>query len=81
MFHRNKQLDRDGPSSPTGAVSSPTKSNNSNILEQPISRGKKEVSLSAFSFLFSEIVQYHQGRVNTYTELEQKFVKMLDFSN
>lgn len=42
------------------------------ILEQPVSRGRKEVSLSAFSFLFSEIVQYCQGRVTQVSELEEK---------
>jgi hypothetical protein len=42
------------------------------FLDQPVSKGKKEVSLSAFSFLFSEIVQYCQSRVNTGSELENK---------
>jgi hypothetical protein len=42
------------------------------ILEQPVSRGRKEVSLSAFSFLFSEIIQYFQGRVTQVKELEEK---------
>lgn len=30
------------------------------------------VSLSAFSFLFSELVQYHQNRVDSVPELEQR---------
>ena len=31
-----------------------------------------QVSLSAFCFLFSEMVQYQQGKVNTTNELEKK---------
>jgi hypothetical protein len=42
------------------------------ILDQPVSKGKKEASLSSFSFLFSEIVQYCQSRVTTGQELENK---------
>ncbi|KAL0480277.1 trappc5 [Acrasis kona] len=64
---------RSDPPTPTNA-SSPSKSVMT-ILDQPLSRGKKEVSLSSFSFLFSEIVQYHQGRINTYPELEQKLAE------
>lgn len=43
-----------------------------NIVDRQISRGKTEVSLSAFAFLFSELVQYSQTRVNTTGELERK---------
>ena len=32
----------------------------------------EQVSLSAFCFLFSEMVQYQQGKVNTTNELEKK---------
>lgn len=42
------------------------------ILDKPLSRGKGEVSLSAFSLLFSEIVQYSAGRVLTVTELQSR---------
>ncbi|PPD89975.1 hypothetical protein GOBAR_DD13073 [Gossypium barbadense] len=35
----------------------------SNILEKPLSKGKQEVSLSAFAFLFSELIQYNQTRL------------------
>jgi len=35
-------------------------------------RGKNEVGLSAFAFLFSEFIQYSQDRVNTGEELEHK---------
>jgi hypothetical protein len=31
-----------------------------------------QVSLSSFAFLFSELVQYHQSRVSSVTELERK---------
>jgi len=43
-----------------------------NIVDRPISKGKSEVSLSAFSFLFSELVQYSQGRVSQITDLEKR---------
>ena len=42
------------------------------IVDQPLSSGKNEVSLSAFAFLFSEIVQYHLQRVSDTNELELK---------
>ncbi|GLE04300.1 hypothetical protein PINS_up016061 [Pythium insidiosum] len=42
------------------------------ILDRPLSRGKGEVSLSAFAFLFSEMVQYFQGRVQNITDLETR---------
>ena len=42
------------------------------LVDQPMSSGRKEVSLSAFAFLFSEIVQYHLQRVSDTNELELK---------
>jgi len=42
------------------------------LLEKTITKSKSEVSLSAFSFLFSELVQYSQGRVNQIQELENR---------
>jgi len=42
------------------------------ILNKPLSKGKTEVSLSAFSFLFSEFIQYSQVRVNNINELEKR---------
>ncbi|KAK8566621.1 hypothetical protein V6N13_002318 [Hibiscus sabdariffa] len=44
----------------------------SNILEKPLSRSKQEVSLSAFAFLFSELVQYNQTQVDNISELERR---------
>ena len=42
-------------------------------LDRPLPmRGKNEVGLSAFAFLFSEFIQYSQLRVNTAEELERK---------
>jgi hypothetical protein len=35
-------------------------------------QGRTEVSLSAFAFLFSEIVQYHRTRASSVAELENK---------
>lgn len=48
----------------------------SNILDKPLSRGKGEVSLSCYAFLFSEIVQYCQSRVQTIPELQNKLAEM-----
>ncbi|KAL1529756.1 hypothetical protein AB1Y20_000692 [Prymnesium parvum] len=41
-------------------------------LDRPLPRGKTEVGLSAFAFLFSEFIQYSQTRVNTADELQHK---------
>ncbi|KMT14773.1 hypothetical protein BVRB_4g075390 isoform A [Beta vulgaris subsp. vulgaris] len=43
-----------------------------NVLDKPVSKGKQEVSLSAFAFLFSEIVQYNQTQVDNIAELERR---------
>ena len=40
------------------------------ILDKSLSRGKAEVSLSAFALLFSELAQYCQSRSNTVPELQ-----------
>merc|ERR1711976_361029 len=42
------------------------------ILDKSLSRGKQEVSLSAFALLFSEMVQYCQSRSSTVPELQSK---------
>lgn len=42
------------------------------ILDKSLSRGKTEVSLTAYALLFSEIVQYSHNRVNSVTELHNK---------
>ncbi|KAH7546199.1 hypothetical protein FEM48_Zijuj01G0175300 [Ziziphus jujuba var. spinosa] len=44
----------------------------SNVLDKPLSKGKQEVSLSAFAFLFSELVQYNQTQVDNISELERR---------
>ncbi|KAG8367571.1 hypothetical protein BUALT_Bualt16G0085700 [Buddleja alternifolia] len=44
----------------------------SNVLDRPLSKGKQEVSLSAFAFLFSELVQYNQTQVDNIAELERR---------
>mmetsp|Transcript_12057 Transcript_12057/g.33900 ORF Transcript_12057/g.33900 Transcript_12057/m.33900 type:complete len:192 (-) Transcript_12057:459-1034(-) len=43
-----------------------------NIVDRPLPKGKGEVSLSAFAFLFSELVQYSQRNVTHIAELERK---------
>eukprot|EP00041_Stephanoeca_diplocostata_P007874 m.113289 g.113289 ORF g.113289 m.113289 type:complete len:187 (-) comp17072_c0_seq3:275-835(-) len=42
------------------------------ILDRSIGRGKAEINLASFSFLFSEIVQYSHQRVESIPALEQK---------
>mmetsp|Transcript_21277 Transcript_21277/g.23112 ORF Transcript_21277/g.23112 Transcript_21277/m.23112 type:complete len:193 (+) Transcript_21277:55-633(+) len=42
------------------------------ILDRPLIRPKTEVSLSAFAFLFSEVVQYTQNRVTSVADLEKR---------
>ncbi|GFP81706.1 trafficking protein particle complex subunit 5 [Phtheirospermum japonicum] len=39
----------------------------SNVLDRPLGKGKQEVSLSAFAFLFSELVQYNQTQVEQHS--------------
>ncbi|XP_017283197.1 trafficking protein particle complex subunit 5 [Kryptolebias marmoratus] len=46
------------------------------ILERPLSRPKTEVSVSAFALLFSEVVQYCQGRVYSVTELQARLAEL-----
>jgi hypothetical protein len=53
-----------------------------NILDRPLATkgrggGGSEVSLSAFSFLFSEMVQYYQNRVLSIADLERKYVGLV----
>eukprot|EP00026_Physarum_polycephalum_P019239 Phypoly_transcript_21156.p1 GENE.Phypoly_transcript_21156~~Phypoly_transcript_21156.p1 ORF type:complete len:192 (+),score=11.20 Phypoly_transcript_21156:47-622(+) len=43
-----------------------------NIVDRPLSRGKSEVSLSAFAYLFSELIQYTQNRVSHVNDLERR---------
>ncbi|ETI55893.1 hypothetical protein F441_01472 [Phytophthora nicotianae CJ01A1] len=55
-----------------GRRSTGVSATNLHVLDRPLSRGKSEVSLSAFSFLFSEMVQYFQGRVQNISDLENR---------
>lgn len=47
-----------------------------NLLDRPIgargSRSSPEVSASAFAYVYSELVQYHQNRVDSISELERR---------
>lgn len=49
-----------------------TGSSKPNIIDRPLSRGKNELSVSSFSYLFSELVQYCQQRSDIVPELESK---------
>nr|CCA18541.1 trafficking protein particle complex subunit putativ [Albugo laibachii Nc14] len=55
-----------------GRGSASIQSTKAHILDRPIPKGKHEVNLSAFSFLFSEMVQYFQGRVQNISDLEKR---------
>ncbi|BES96743.1 trafficking protein particle complex subunit [Nesidiocoris tenuis] len=46
------------------------------ILDRSLSKGKNEVSLSAYALLFSEVVQYCQNKVHTVPELQAKLAEM-----
>jgi len=50
------------------------KKNQMNIVDKPLPdrKSKKEVSLSAFAFLFSELVQYTHRRVTHIKDLERR---------
>ncbi|EFA85219.1 hypothetical protein PPL_02219 [Heterostelium album PN500] len=43
-----------------------------NIVDRPLSKGKTEINLSSFAFLFSELIQYSQDRIKAGHELEKK---------
>jgi hypothetical protein len=53
-----------------------SKTSTINILDVPLPRKTKEVSLSAFSYLFTGIVQYYQERVTHGSDLEQKLLDL-----
>ncbi|OQR86897.1 trafficking protein particle complex subunit [Achlya hypogyna] len=59
-----------GRGSGTSLMMQPTGRKKSH-LDRPIGRGKTEVSESAFSFLFCEMVQYYQRRVENISDLER----------
>lgn len=52
------------------------KSRNTSILDKPLSKGKFEINLGTYAFLFAEIVQYSQNRVLTVPELQTKLSEM-----
>ena len=53
-------------------LQSPSSNINSNRNGISVSKPRGEVSLSAFAFLFSEMVQYYQNRVDSVADLEKK---------
>ena len=57
---------------PTSRRSMQPQPGKSSIYEQNLMRTRGQVSMSAFSFLFSEMVQYCQLRVHSVNDLEQK---------
>lgn len=46
------------------------------ILDRPLTRRADTVSLSAFAFLFSELVQYSRTRAETVSELENRLAEL-----
>lgn len=67
-----------GPTNPT-TTSAPLKaSNRSFIYDRQLNKTRTaEVSLSAYAFLFSEIIQYTQKRVNGIGDLERRCVRFV----
>nr|XP_053637647.1 trafficking protein particle complex subunit 5-like [Cherax quadricarinatus] len=53
------------------------------ILDKSLSRGRTEVSLTAYALLFSEMVQYSHNRVTSVNELHNKhiFIKFFCFQS
>jgi len=49
-----------------------TKKTPTNIIDRPISKQKKEVSLSAYTHLFCEFVQYTQTKVTNIAKFEER---------
>lgn len=59
---------------PLSTVISPQVRSKANIYERNLNKTRTaEVSLSAFAFLFSEIVQYTQKRVTGIGDLERRY--------
>ncbi|XP_042863049.1 trafficking protein particle complex subunit 5-like [Penaeus japonicus] len=46
------------------------------ILDKSLSRGKSEVSLTAYALMFSEMVQYSHNRVTSVNELHNKLSEL-----
>jgi hypothetical protein len=75
-------MDRPAPSSgPSSAsrgvptvVTSPVPSARMSALARPLPSGDKTISASSFGYLFSQLVQLCQGRVQSIVELERKCV-------
>jgi hypothetical protein len=42
------------------------------VLQKPLPRGERTASLSAFGFLFAEMITYYQGRVTSMSDLETR---------
>ncbi|KAI6242889.1 Trafficking protein particle complex subunit 5 [Aphelenchoides fujianensis] len=42
------------------------------ILDKTLSKGKNEINLSTFAFLFSEMVKYQLNKVNSVQELQER---------
>lgn len=50
------------------------------ILDKSISKGKGEINMNCFALMFSELVQYCQGKAHTVNELQTRYVDIL-FNN
>ncbi|XP_064386902.1 trafficking protein particle complex subunit 5-like [Halichondria panicea] len=46
------------------------------VYDKPLPKGKSEINLSTFAFLFSEVVQYNHGRVTSLTQLHEKLSEL-----
>ena len=42
------------------------------VLHRPLPRGDRVVSLSAFGYLFAEMISYYQGRCTSMSDLESR---------
>lgn len=47
------------------------------ILDKSISKGKGEINMNCFALMFSELVQYCQGKAHTVNELQTRYVVIM----
>lgn len=51
------------------------------ILDKSISKGKGEINMNCFALMFSELVQYCQGKAHTVNELQTRYVDIMFLLN
>lgn len=58
---------------PSLPIGTPVQGSGNNVIDRPLNRTRgAEVGLSAWAFMFAEIVAYSQSRVDSVTDLEKR---------